>query len=362
MTAAGEDLERTFQVGHRALDLMKTYGSSASPRSYEVWYTYVTGQKPVINDAIKRIAAQSGHVRDDDVASLFDEHLAPQRFAQEAEKAGATVIGEIDEVMEMLEMALGSTAKYGESLEAFSNDLAITIDKRRIRELVAALVTATKDVGATNKTLEARLRETRGEIEVLRETLEAVRIESLTDPLTGIANRKHFEEMLVKTLDQAIVERAPLALIVIDIDHFKRFNDTYGHLTGDQVLRLVGMTMREQVKTKATLARFGGEEFGIILPDTTVETARAAAERVRTSVMSRELVKRSTGESLGKVTISVGCAGMRKGDTAVSLLERADQCMFTAKRAGRNRTVCDTDDDFAGAHEAHQAVPQAEVA
>ena len=112
-------------------------------------------------------------------------------------------------------------------------------------KIVSALVLATKDVRATNETLEARMRETRGEMEGLRETLEAVRMESLTDPLTGIANRKHFEEMLVKTLDQALVERSPLALIVIDIDHFKRFNDTYGHLTGDQVLRLVSMTMRE---------------------------------------------------------------------------------------------------------------------
>lgn len=346
MTSAGEDLERTFQVAQRALDLMKTYGSSASPRSYEVWYTYVTGQKPLIVEAIKKIAAKRGTVADADVEALHSEHLSDQRFAQEAEKTGSGVISEIDKVMELLEGALGSTSKYGQSLEAFSNDLAITIDKRRIRELVSALVTATKDVAATNKTLENRLRDTRGEIEVLRETLENVRLESLTDPLTGIANRKHFEEMLVKTLDQAVVERSPLSLIVIDIDHFKRFNDTYGHLTGDQVLRLVGMTMREQVKTKATLARFGGEEFGIILPDTTVDTARETAERVRTSVMSRELVKRSTGETLGKVTVSVGCAAMRKGDTAVSLLERADQCMFAAKRSGRNRTVTDKDTGF----------------
>ena len=136
----------------------------------------------------------------------------------------------------------------------------------------------------------------------------------------------------------------------VDIDHFKRFNDTYGHLTGDQVLRLVSMTMREQVKIKATLARFGGEEFGIIMPDTTLEGAKLVAERVRTSVMSRELIKRSTGESLGKVTVSLGAASLRKGDTAVSLLERADQCMFIAKRNGRNRTVTDADAEYQREH------------
>ncbi|MFL5115742.1 MAG: GGDEF domain-containing protein [Microvirga sp.] len=227
-----------------------------------------------------------------------------------------------------------------------SNDLAGPIDRSKVRDVIASIVNATKDVASTNETLDARLKETRSEIETLRETLEAVRIESLTDALTGVSNRKHFEETLIRAIERAGQDRSPLALIVIDIDHFKRFNDTYGHLTGDQVLKLVGMTMREAVKSKATLARFGGEEFAIILPETTMQPARALADTIRQSVMSRELVKRSTGESLGKVTISAGVAVLREGDTAVSLLERADQCMYMGKRMGRNRTV--TDHEYAG--------------
>ena len=339
------DVERTFSIGERALELMRTYGSTATPRSYEVWYTYVTGERPVMNDALKRLVTEHGAVNEADVHDLYKTYVSSQRFTNESEKTSSSVIVEIDEVMEMIDMALGSTERYGESLEAMSAEVSGTIDRKRVREILEALVVSTKDVSSTNRTLEARLKETRGEIASLRESLEAVRIETLTDPLTGIANRKHFEEMLVKTIDQSIVEQAPLSLIVIDIDHFKRFNDQYGHLTGDQVLRLVSMTMREQIKTKATLARFGGEEFGIILPHTTLDAARAAAERVRVSVMGRELVKRSTGESLGKVTISLGVAALRRGDTSVSLLERADQCMFAAKRGGRNRTTTDTEYD-----------------
>ncbi len=343
--STGSDVERTFSIGERALELMRTYGSTATPRSYEVWYTYVTGERPAMNDAVKRLVTAQGSVSEAEIDVLHKTHVSPHRFTSEAEKTSASVIVEIDEVMEMIDMALGSTERYGESLEAMSAEVSVTVDRKRIREILEALVVSTKDMSSTNRTLEARLKETRGEIASLRETLEAVRIETLTDPLTGIANRKHFEEMLVKTIDQSIVEQAPLSLVVIDIDHFKRFNDHYGHLTGDQVLRLVSMTMREQIKTKATLARFGGEEFGIILPHTTLDAARAAAERVRVSVMGRELVKRSTGESLGKVTISLGVAALRRGDTSVSLLERADQCMFAAKRAGRNRTTTDTEYD-----------------
>jgi diguanylate cyclase len=345
---AANDIERTFEIAQRALELMKAYGSSACPRSYEVWYTYVSGHKPLMNDAIKQITAKQGTVSDSDIDSLYDAHLATQHFADEAERTGESVLLEINQVMEMLELALGSTTKYGESLEAFSKDLSGPVDRNRLREVLESLVIATKDVSTTNHTLEARLKETRGEIETLRETLEAVRLESLTDSLTGISNRKHFEEMLVKAIDHATAHQKPLALIIIDIDHFKRFNDTYGHLTGDQVLRLVGVTMRERVKSKATLARFGGEEFGVILPETTLASAKATAEQIRENVMSRELIKRSTGESLGKVTISLGVAAFRKGDTAVSLLERADQCMFVAKRAGRNRTVTDAEQPFNG--------------
>jgi diguanylate cyclase len=344
----GHDIERTFEIAQRALELMKAYGSSASPRSYEVWYTYVTGVKPLMNDAIKQITARQGALPDGDIDTLYEAHIGNQQFANEAERTGESVLAEINQVMEMLDLALGSTTKYGESLQEFSKDLAGPADRNRIREVLESLVSATRDVSDTNHILEARLKETRGEIEGLRETLEAVRLESLTDSLTGISNRKHFEEMLVKAIDYATTHKKALALIIIDIDHFKRFNDTYGHLTGDQVLRLVGVTMRERVKSKATLARFGGEEFGVILPDASLETAKATAEQIRENVMSRELVKRSTGESLGKVTISLGVAAFRKGDTAVSLLERADQCMFVAKRGGRNRTVTDAEQPFGG--------------
>jgi diguanylate cyclase len=343
MSGTRGDSEHTFALAARALDLMKAYGSSASPRSYAVWYTYVAGLKPHLNDALKRITAEHGVLSDANVDFLHETFLGGGRMASEAERTSTSVVSEINEIMEMLDLALGSTAKYGESLEAFTADLASpAVNRARVREIVSSLVVATRDVSSTNRTLEARLKETRHEIENLRENLEAVRVESLTDPLTGIANRKHFEEMLLKGIDNAALHRSDLSLIVIDIDHFKRFNDTYGHLTGDQVLRLVGLAMREQVKTRATLARFGGEEFGVVLPDLDTDEARAVAERIRTNVMGRELVKRSTGESLGKVTISVGVASYRRGDNAVSLLERADQCMFAAKRGGRNRTVDET--------------------
>ncbi|ACA18675.1 diguanylate cyclase [Methylobacterium sp. 4-46] len=337
------DTDRSFAIGQRALELMKAYGSSACPRSYAVWYTYVSGQQPLLNEAVKRLTAEHGHLRDDAISILYDTYIDPRRHLIETERAGASLLGEMEQVLEMLDVALGSTARYGASLQAFSQDIvAPTVNRGRLRELVTSLIVATRDVSANNRTLEARMRESREEIQALHETLEAVRVESLTDPLTGLGNRKLFEQVLRKSVEEAAANAAPTALIILDIDHFKRFNDVYGHLTGDRVLRLVALTMREMVDGRATIARFGGEEFGVIMPCGSEGDAVALAERIRTSVMGRELVKRSSGESLGRVTISVGVATHRPGDTAVSLLERADQCMFAAKRSGRNRVVVDT--------------------
>ncbi|KMO38774.1 diguanylate cyclase [Methylobacterium variabile] len=337
------ELDRSFLFGQRAMELMKAYRSSATPRGYAVWYTYVAGLNPQLNESVKRITAEHGALTDNNVDILFETYLDNRQLSTETERASTGVLAEIEQIMEMLDAALGSTARYGASLQAFSQDLAApAVNRARVREIVSSLVVTTRDVAANNRTLEARMRESRNEIETLRETLEAVRVESLTDPLTGIGNRKHFEEMLRKAVDHAAVQSQVVCLVVLDIDHFKRFNDLYGHLTGDQVLRLVAMTMRECVEPRTTIARFGGEEFGIILPDCGRLEARELAEKVRTSVMGRELVKRSTGECLGRITVSVGLAVYRRGDTAVSLLERADHCMFTAKRSGRNRVVDDS--------------------
>lgn len=337
-------------VGEEALRRLNAANVPLSPRSFEVFYAMARGDNHALNASLEAMIATGQFISLNDIDRIFEAHIVTRGFSSHAERTSAGVLVEIDHVMEMMDLALGSTANYGESLVSLTQDLNSAVDRTRVREIVGALVHATREASATSKTLEARLRETRGEISTLRETLESVRVEALTDAVTGLANRKHFDEMLVKTLDQATIHRTQLSLVMADIDHFKHFNDTYGHLTGDQVLRLVGMTLRDRVKRKATLARFGGEEFGIILPDADLATAMEIAETVRKSVMSRELVKRSTGESLGRVTISVGVASVQIGDTPATFLERADHCMLTAKRLGRNQTIMETDpaaQDFA---------------
>jgi diguanylate cyclase len=165
----------------------------------------------------------------------------------------------------------------------------------------------------------------------------------MTDPLTKLANRKFFDQSLAGAMADAMRRNESLSLLMCDVDHFKNFNDTYGHLTGDQVLRLVAQSVKQNVKGKDVAARYGGEEFVVALPNTTLQSAITVAEHVRRAVMTKELVKRSTGEKLGRVTISIGAAALHPDDTALTLIERADQCLYAAKRSGRNRVICETD-------------------
>src|SRR5262245_37174070 len=242
--------------------------------------------------------------------------------------------------MAMIDAALGSATSYTESLAGATEQLGQSKDREGVRAIIESLVQTTRTMEISNRQLEERLSASKQEINELQENLEAVRNESLTDPLTQLANRKFFDITLEKAIAEAFERNS---LMITDIDHFKAFNDNFGHLTGDQVLRLVAMSVRHNVKGKDTAARYGGEEFAVILPNTVLRAAVTVAEHIRRAVMAKELMKRSTGEHLGRITISIGVATVRAGDTGQSLIERADTCMYAAKRHGRNRVMCETD-------------------
>jgi diguanylate cyclase len=134
-----------------------------------------------------------------------------------------------------------------------------------------------------------------------------------------------------------------VTLLLCDIDHFKNFNDTWGHQTGDQVLRLVAHCLSENVKGRDTAARYGGEEFAVLLRGTGLEAATMVANQIRTTVETKKLVKKSTGDILGAITISIGVAQFAPGETAESAIRRADSCLYGAKHSGRNLVINQND-------------------
>ena len=243
-------------------------------------------------------------------------------------------MGEIEQVMAMIDAAAGSATSYTESLAGMSEKLSQSKDREGLRAIVESLVHTAKEMEVSNQQLEERLNASKQEITELQENLEVVRNESLTDPLTQLANRKFFDDTLEAAIADARAKNEPLSLMMTDIDHFKNFNDSFGHLTGDQVLRLVATSVKQNVKGQDTAARYGGEEFAVILPNTVLRSAMVVADHIRRAVMTKELMKRSTGEHLGRVTVSIGVATLHKPDSPQSFIERTD-CLPLCRQAPR---------------------------
>ncbi|GGH22278.1 GGDEF domain-containing protein [Alsobacter metallidurans] len=341
MVASGPDDAPATRLAGEAMRQIEAHGPSPEPRAYEVWFTHLAGRNRPLSRALTAELTETPRLEPAAIDRLYDQYLSPNRMAAHAEKASLGVLTEIDSVMGTLDDALGSTTRYGDRLQEISKDLAPGVDLELIRNAVSRLVAATRETASANRALESRLKETRGEVQDLRQALESIRTENLTDPLTTLANRKHLDATLIQAIDHAALSGEPLALLMIDVDKFKDFNDNWGHLTGDQVLRLVAMSIKGAVRPTDTAARFGGEEFAVVLPQSSLKSGEIVAERIRQTVMGRELVKRSTGEALGRITVSIGVASFMTGDNAMMLIERADKCLLHAKRSGRNKTVCE---------------------
>ena len=302
---------------------MKALRQAATPRNYEVWYAYATGYHPSLNQTDQRDTKGQEAVSPRPISFRCTKIiLSPTRLTERIDLVGSQVKGEIDQVMAMIDAAVGSATSYTEILAGATEQLVrIERQRRFAHNRRKHRVQTTKTMEISNRSLEERLHASKQEINDLQENLEAVRTESLTDPLTQLANRKFFDSTLEKSIAEAVERNEALSLMLTDIDHFKTFNDSFGHLTGDQVLRLVAMSVKHNVKGKDTAARYGGEEFAVILPNTTLRAAVTVAEHIRRAVMAKELMKRSTGENLGRMTISIGVATLHKADTGQPLID-----------------------------------------
>jgi diguanylate cyclase len=342
-----DEHERTMAFAELALGQIRSLRQTAVPRNYEIWYVYATGYNSQLNKVINETLARNGKLTEADLEQIYETYLSHIKITDRIDKVGARVIGEVDDVMELIGDALAMSVTYTESLSGANEKLRVADDREQVKKVVDSLVKTTDDMRDTTKALKQRLAQSKTEISNLQQSLEAIRAESLTDPLTGLGNRKYFDRSLEAAVSNALATGEPLSLLMFDIDYFKSFNDSYGHLTGDQVLRLVGMSLKQSIKGQDITARYGGEEFAVVLPDTALRQALTVADHIRRAVMSKELKKKSTGEILGRVTISVGVSMLKPSDDMDSLIERADACLYAAKRAGRNRVVCEADPEYA---------------
>jgi diguanylate cyclase len=225
-----------------------------------------------------------------------------------------------------------------------------------LRELTQGLLTSTATARASTEAMRAEVEEARSQMQRLHAQLDVMQGEALLDPLTGLRNRRGFERACEELFAGTASASSDAALILIDIDHFKKLNDTYGHLFGDQVLRAAAKVIAETVKGRDVVARFGGDEFLLLLlPDTAIEGALALAENIR-AAFGRMRIRRNGGDgSIEQVSISVGIAAPAPAETVDQLIERADRSLYRARAEGRNcvRYLQDSADNASARLERH---------
>jgi diguanylate cyclase len=237
-----------------------------------------------------------------------------------------------------------AASAYGRTLDDLHRSLTAAVPDpvQELPTLVPQLAKALDDTGSMQSSmhqLEAQVAASQAEIERLRRDLERAREEAITDPLTRLLNRKGFQERLDPVLDRTPGAASAPALILIDVDHFKKVNDQHGHSMGDRVLAGLGEVLRAVVpRQRACAARYGGEEFAVLLEATSAERAVALADTLRERVAAMKLRHRQTQEVVLTVTVSAGVAVRRDREDAAALIARADKALYRSKDNGRNRT------------------------
>lgn len=352
MTSSSHAAEAPYSLASAALAFLKTHGLPPIPRHFSLAYLYCEGTHADLRREIDNVLAGGG-LTAEAAARIHESQFGLDRESGALRKATETIERTLERVLSSLGSANREVASYGEALAAFSGHVdsrhldprrpsALTPEAREQEEL--DLRTALEIIRDQTRMMQARAEDlgerftlASREVIGLRRDLDDMRVLASTDSLTGVANRKTFDMRLSEAIEEAEREDMPMALILADIDHFKAFNDTWGHQTGDLVLRLVARTMADCVRGRDLVARYGGEEFAVILPQTDLAGAVSVAENIRKTISGKRLSRKATGENLGMVTLSFGIARLREGEPPASLIGRADKGLYLAKQRGRNR-------------------------
>ena len=343
MTAQVETTLRgpeAYALSRQVIDQMEAARVWPTPLNFELWLHYLGDPEGPLGREIQRILAADEPFSEATADMLAAEYLPRGRLTEEIRDAGRVLDLELSSVAAAISKAHKTHAAYGKTLEGAASSMEAADDGTQVKTIVTGLATATRRIQRENETLEKRLDASTREVARLREHLEQVRRDAMTDALTNLANRKAFDEHLEEACAEAAQSDGVLTLAVLDIDHFKRFNDTWGHQTGDQVLRYVASVLARVARAHRIAARYGGEEFAMIFPGECGEAVETALNQIRKEIGSRSLRRRSTNDELGAVTLSAGFARFRLGDTTSMLLERADAALYASKRAGRNCVTC----------------------
>jgi diguanylate cyclase len=333
-----QDRDSSAELLRLVLQKMSGQPAAFSPFNYTLWYEFVVGINPGLTQAINDLLNCGKKLDDATVARLYDEHIARQ-----AREEKELLQREIKDLLNKLAGFTAETNKqaslFGDSLEKYGDSLKSLPDAKALQALIGGMLGDTDKMKGSVQNLNQQLEASRQEVERLHQELQSARGEALKDPLTGVNNRRGFDKHVQEIMEDEVLRGRGVSMLMVDIDHFKKINDTYGHLFGDKVIRALATILTSKVKGQDVVARFGGEEFAVFLPDTQAAGARTLAEQIRLTIQNAKIRRLDTQEQIGGITISIGVSELRPGVSITELVDEADKALYASKTGGRNRTT-----------------------
>ncbi len=335
-----ETIEKSAEYLRLALKYMGEYKIPVNPVNYLVWYEYVAGGNQKLRKAVDSLLKENRPF-----TSELNNGLYKRFISDEQKLRSEQVFNELRRLlMEMpkyIDTVQDDVERVNSALESYNVRLGSESEIDAIRGIVDSIVKEAKTLVSSSVGLRERLASTREEIEYLRSELKEIKGQATTDALTGLPNRMAFDVAISREINMARSSSKELVLIFADIDHFKRINDSFGHLVGDMMLKMTAETIKLFIKGKDFASRYGGEEFVVILPDTPLSGAAVLAEKIRAHFEKKKWTRKDTGEPVGAITLSFGIARYRNPEPENEFIQRADKALYASKEAGRNRVTVD---------------------
>ncbi len=330
-----QDRSASGEILRLLIQKMAAHPAAFTPFTYSVWYEFVTGINPGLGKALSTLLESGSPLDDKTIDKLYNKFIADTNV-QEQQETLKNLLGKI----------AGFTAEtdkqaheFGDSLQVYGDTLKQKLDAEKLDALISNMAGDTDRMRGSMQNLQTELEASKAQVDKLHKELQSARGEALIDPLTGIMNRRGFEAAAKQTFDDPSALAKGVCLLMVDIDHFKKINDTYGHLFGDKIIRVIAETLKSKVRGQDSVARLGGEEFAVLLTETDVPGARVVAEHVRQSIERGKVRRLDTQDQISGITISVGVSSYAKGKNIVAMLDEADKALYMSKEQGRNRTT-----------------------
>lgn len=334
-----ETREQSAELLRLALPLMSQQSAAFHPQSYTIWYEHSAGINPRLTNVLEQRLSQNTPLNDEEVWRLYVNFVVA-RDAESMERIQQRLRSLLDDTSTSAANAGIEASQFTQTLEIHKSQLMQPEPFEHLPTLVTELLADTERMRRVTQELVEQLDRHKHEVQDLTEQLERAEQQAKLDPLTGIFNRRGFEQQLQSPESGGALRRG--VVLVADIDRFKQINDNYGHVLGDKVIRTVAQIIRGNIKGRDVAARIGGEEFAIFLPETSARGAMALAEQIRATMAGCRIRRSGLEQPIAQVTLSVGIAEAGESDTLEAVLDRADRALYEAKRNGRNRVWVDS--------------------